>query len=56
VPQRLACGAGEDERISVASGELGQVTVQVGHDEVWEGDSAMPGVGFGRTEDLAAAA
>jgi hypothetical protein len=32
------------------------VVGQVGHDEIWEGDSAMPSIGLGRTEDLAAAA
>src|SRR5438034_531938 len=56
VPQRGAGWTCEDKRVGFGSGELSQMAGQVGHDEVWEGDSAMPGIGFGRAEDLAGAA
>jgi hypothetical protein len=54
---RSGCrSASEDKRVSFGSSELGQVAGQVRHDEVWKGDVAMPGIGFGRAKDLAAAA
>jgi hypothetical protein len=46
VSQRDAGRACEDKRVGFGSGELGQVAGQAGHDEVWEGGSAMPGVGW----------
>jgi len=47
VPQWGAGRACEDKRVSLGGGELGQVGGQVGHEEAWEGDSAIPGIGLG---------